>query len=102
MVSGTITGPPAGGHPHEGQSLPRRRCQSVEWPEGQRPQTQLWYGRLEALLSRHGPEATALLPLTSGVLRRCLARYGGPRGLAEDPKAADRLYRWGKGLLGRD
>jgi hypothetical protein len=45
---------------------------------------------------------TALLPLTSGVLRRCLLRYGGPRGLAEDGRAAQRLYRWGKGLLSRD
>src|SRR5437870_1599749 len=66
----------------------------VEWLDGQRRQTQLWYGRLEALLSRHWPEATRLLPLTSGVLRRCLRRYGGPRRLAEDPQAADRLYRW--------
>jgi len=74
----------------------------VEWLEGQRRQTQLWYGRLEALVSRHWPEATALLPLTSGVLRRCLLRYGGPRGLAEDSQAAQRLYRWGKGLLRRD
>ncbi|HEX2185644.1 MAG TPA: transposase, partial [Chloroflexota bacterium] len=74
----------------------------VEWLDGQRRQTQLWYGRLEALLSRHWPEATRLLPLTSGVLRRCLLRYGGPRRLAEDPRAADRLYRWGKGLLSRD
>jgi transposase len=74
----------------------------VEWLDGQRRQTQLWYGRLEALLSRHWPEATALLPLTSGVLRRCLLRYGGPRGLVEDPQAVGRLYRWGKGLLRRD
>jgi transposase len=74
----------------------------VDWLEGQRRQTQLWYGRLEALLSRHWPEATTLLPLNSGVLRRCLARYGGPRGLAEDPQAVDRLYRWGRGLLSRD
>jgi len=74
----------------------------VEWLDGQRRQTQLWYGRLEALLSRHWPEATRLLPLTSGVLRRCLRRYGGPRRLAEDPRAAERLYRWGKGLLSRD
>src|SRR5262249_51848216 len=74
----------------------------VDWLDGQRRQTQLWYGRLEALLSRHWPEATGLVPLTSGVLRRCLARYGGPLGLAEDPRAADRLYRWGKGLLSRD
>jgi transposase len=74
----------------------------VDWLEGQRRQTQWWYGRLEALLSRHGPEATALLPLTSGVLRRTLVRYGGPRGVAEDGRAAERLYRWGKGLLSRD
>jgi hypothetical protein len=74
----------------------------VEWLEGQRRQAQRGYGRLEALLSRHGPEATALPSLTGGVRRRCLARYDGPRGLAEDPQAADRLYRWGKGLLGRD
>jgi transposase len=74
----------------------------VEWLEGQRRQTQLWYGRLEALLSRHWPEATALLPLNSGVLRRCLVRYGGPRGLAEDPRAVERLYRWGRRLLSRD
>ena len=74
----------------------------VDWLEGQRRQTQLWYGRLEALVSRHWPEATALLPLTSGVPRRCLLRYGGPGGLAEDSQAAPRLYRWGKGLLRRD
>lgn len=74
----------------------------VEWLDGQRRQTQLWYGRLEALLSRHWPEATALLSLTSGVLRRCLLRYGGPRGLAQDAQAAQRLYRWGKGLLSPD
>jgi transposase len=74
----------------------------VDWLEGQRRQTQLWYGRLEALLSRHWPEATALLSLNSGVLRRCLLRYGGPHGLAQDGQAAGRLYRWGKGLLSRD
>jgi transposase len=82
--------------------LEQELAYQVEWLDGQRRQTQLWYGRLEALLSRHWPEATALLPLTSGVLRRCLARYGGPRGLAADAQAADRLYRWGKGLLHRD
>jgi hypothetical protein len=40
--------------------------------------------------------------LTSGVLRRCLPRDGGPRGLAADGRAAERLYRWAKGLLSRD
>jgi len=85
--------------PSEGE---QELAYQVEWLEGQRRQTQLWYGRLEGLLSRHGPEATGLLALNSGVLRRCLLQYGGPRRLAEDPQAVDRLYRWGKGLLGRD
>lgn len=74
----------------------------VEWLDGQRRQTQLWYGRLEALLSRHWPEATALVSLTSGVLRRCLLHYGGPRGLAQNEQAAQQLYRWGKSRLSRD
>jgi transposase len=74
----------------------------VDWLEGQRRQAQLWYGRLEALLSRHWPEATTLLPLNSGVLRRCLVRYGGPRALAADGRAVERLYRWGRGLWSRD
>ena len=73
----------------------------VEWLDGQRRQTQLWYGRLEALLSRHWPEATRLLALNSGILRRCLVSYGGPRGLAEAPQAVERLWSWGKGLLSR-
>jgi transposase len=74
----------------------------VEWLDGQRRQVLLWYGRLEALLSRHWPEATRLLKLTSGVLLRCLAEYGGPRQLAAAADAADRLRRWGKGLLAAD
>src|SRR5262249_7893886 len=68
----------------------------VEWLEGQRRQTQLWYGRLEALVSRHWPEATALLPLTSGVLRRCLLRYGGPRRPGQGSHAPPRLYPLGQ------
>jgi transposase len=71
----------------------------VEWLDGQRRQMMLWCGRLEALLSRHWPEATRLVRLTSGVLLRTLARYGGPRGLAADADAVARVRRWGKGLL---
>jgi transposase len=71
----------------------------VEWLDGQRRQVALWCGRLEALVSRHWPEATRLVQLTSGVLLRCLAHYGGPRGLAALPDAAERLRRCGKGLL---
>ncbi len=54
----------------------------VEWMDGQRRQMMLWCGRVEALLSRHWPEATRLVQLTSGTLLRCLAEHGGPRGLA--------------------
>jgi len=67
----------------------------VEWMDGQRRQMMLWCGRVEALLSRHWPEATRILPLRSGTLLRCLARYGGPRGLAAAPDALERVQGWG-------
>jgi transposase len=67
----------------------------VEWMDGQRRQMMLWCGRVEALLSRHWPEATRLLPLASGTLLRCLATYGGPRGLAAAADALERVRRWG-------
>jgi transposase len=74
----------------------------VDWLDGQRRQMLLWGGRVEALLSRHWPEAARLLKATSGVLLRCLATYGGPRGLAADPDAVARVRRWGRGLLALD
>jgi transposase len=52
-------------------------------------------GQLEALLSRHWPEATRVVRLTSGTLLRVLATYGGPAGLAADAQAAAQLTRWG-------
>ena len=67
----------------------------VEWMDGQRRQMMLWCGRVEALLSRHWPEATRILPIRSGTLLRCLARYGGPRGLAAAPDALERVQGWG-------
>jgi transposase len=74
----------------------------VDWLDGQRRQMLLWCGRVAALLRRHWPEATRLLKATSGVLLRCLATYGGPRGLAADPDAVARLRRWGKGFRSID
>ena len=65
----------------------------------QRRLLMIWYGRLEGLLARHWPEATRTLPLTSGVLLRCLAAYGGPSGLAAESAALDRLHRWSRGQL---
>jgi transposase len=74
----------------------------VEWMDGQRRQVMLWYGRLEALLSRHWPEATRVMKLSSGTLLSCLVKYGGPRGLAAAPDAVERVRRWGKGYLSAD
>ena len=74
----------------------------VEWMDGQRRQLLLGCGRVEALLSRHGPEATRLMPLGSGTLLRCLATYGGPRGLAAAPDALERVQSWGRHYLSAD
>lgn len=56
-------------------------------------------GQLEGLLARHWPEATAIVELSSATLLRCLARYGGPGGLAADPTGMDRMRRWSRGRL---
>jgi transposase len=62
----------------------------------------LWLCRLEALLARHWPEATRYLELNSKTLLRVLAEYGGPAALAGDPRAAERLQRWGGRFLKRE
>jgi transposase len=59
----------------------------------------LWLGRLEALLARHWPEATACLELNSETLLQVLAQYGGPAALAADKDAAKRLKAWGGSFL---
>jgi transposase len=71
----------------------------VEWLDGQRRQMMLWCGRVEALLSRHWPEATRVVRLSSGTLLRCLSQYGGPVGLAAAPDAVQRLQRWSRQSL---
>jgi len=71
----------------------------VDWMDAQRRTLVIWYGRLEGLLSRHWPEATRLLPLSSGVLLRSIAHYGSPAALSSDAAASDRLRRWGRGHL---
>jgi transposase len=67
----------------------------VDWMDGQRRQMMVWCGRLEAFGSRHWPEASGILSLTSGTLLKCLATYGGPRGLAAAPDGLERVRRWG-------
>lgn len=67
----------------------------VEHLEKHRKVEQLQVGSLEALLSRHWPEATRVLPLSSGTLLRALAEYGGAAALAADAEAVARLRTWG-------
>jgi len=73
----------------------------VDWMDAQQRQYVMWLGRLEALLSRHWPEAREWLGLRSGTLLRALEYYGGPANLAADRQAARRLACWGGGYLQR-
>jgi transposase len=74
----------------------------VEWIDGQDRTCRLWSGRIEGLLARHWPEATAILDLSSGTLMRAVIHYGGPSELAADPKALENLRRWGHSLLSEE
>jgi len=74
----------------------------VDWLDVQQNVQRLWTGRLESLLARHWPEATRLLGLSSVVLLRALAHYGGPAGLAEDPAASVRLAAWSRQALRKE
>ena len=67
----------------------------VEWLVTHRQILTMWQGRLEGLLARHWPEATATLKLYSVTLLRVLQEYGSPALLAADADAAQRLRRWG-------
>lgn len=71
----------------------------VDWMDGQRRQMMMWYGRLEALVSRHWPEATRIVTLHSFTLLAALERYGGPAGLAADQEALRRVQEWGRHFL---
>jgi len=74
----------------------------VDWMDGQRRMLLMWSGRVEALLSRHWPEATRVLKGSSATLLRTLAVYGGPAALAADGQAALKLTRWGGRFLDPD
>jgi transposase len=71
----------------------------VDWLDGQRRQMMQWCGRVEGLLSRHWPEATRLVPLCTGTMLACLAKYGGPRGLATAADALAQTRSWGGHFL---
>lgn len=74
-------------------------CYQVDWMDAQRRVQMMWLGRLEALLSRHWPEATRILKLSSATLLEALACYGGPAALAADPAAKVQLSKWGGAFL---
>ena len=74
----------------------------VDWLDGQRRQMMQWCGRVEALLSRHWPEATRIVPLCSGTMLACLAEYGGPRGLAIALDGVERVRSWGGCFLSEE
>ncbi len=74
----------------------------VDWLDGQRRQMMQWCGRVEALLSRHWPEATRIVPLCSGTMLACLAEYGGPRGLALALDGVERVRSWGRCFLSEE
>jgi hypothetical protein len=52
-------------------------------------------GRIEALLARHWPEATAHLPGSSATLIRTLAHFGDPAKLASDQQAFEQIKSFG-------
>ena len=85
--------------PDEGQSRMRLL---VEWIDGQDRVRRMWLGRMEAILARHWPEATGVLPLRSATLLKALEHYRGPADLAADALAVQKLLGWGGSLLKRE
>jgi transposase len=71
----------------------------VDWVDGHRRQMMMWLGRLEALVSRHWPEATRIVRLRSATLLAVLERYGGPVELAADDDALRQVQAWGRRYL---
>jgi hypothetical protein len=74
----------------------------VDGLDAHRQWVALGSGRREALLARHGPEATRVLTATPATLLHAPARYGGPADLAADARAAARLAHWGGHWLEAD
>jgi transposase len=72
----------------------------VEWMVAHRQMLTNWQGRLEGLLSRHWPEATEVLKLSSVTLLQALKRFGDPKALVAEPEAETLLTRWGGSFLG--
>jgi len=68
----------------------------VDWLDAQQSIQAIWTGRLEGLISRHWPEVTRLLNLSSVTLLKMLIHYGGPAALVQDSAARSQLASWGR------
>mgnify|MGYP002526256226 FL=1 len=90
------------GWPFEVSVFDEELAYFIDGLETQRRMLTMWYGRLEGQLARHWPEATNTLRLTSGVLLRSLATYGGPGGLAAEETALEQLVKWGRSRLSQE
>ncbi len=84
---------------HQPSESEQEMAMLVDWMDAQRRLKSIWTGRIEAILGRHWPEALAVLKCSSGTLLRSLERWGGPKPLAEDPQARQRIAGWGGKLL---
>jgi len=56
---------------------------------------QVWGGKVEGMLARHWPEVTRLVSASGATLSAALVEWGGPAALAADPKALQKLRRFG-------
>ena len=63
---------------------------------------QVYCGKLESLLARHWPEVFGLLKQSGATLTQALARWGGPRELANDPLAPEVLQSFGGRYLAEE
>jgi transposase len=74
----------------------------VDWMDAQQDVVRSWAGRLEALLSRHWPEATRILDLGSVTLQKVLLHYGSPATLAAASDGEKQLSTWGGRFLSQE
>ena len=56
---------------------------------------QVWCGKLEGMLARHWPEAGRVVEQSSATMTAALQYWGDPRGMADDPAAAQQLSKFG-------
>lgn len=84
---------------HPQDTFVRELRSEGDWLDIQSRLFSQWQGRLEGLVSRHWPELTGFVKLSSVTLLKLLAHYGGPRAMASDPEAESRLRGWGRTKL---